>query len=102
VNGEILSVANSELLSERPEGGFGEVDVIVPSSGPVVVGLETTGVPSGTTVDVTVKPRVGGAPHVEHATLTACGTDGSCIASVLVDLAPGAYVIEARATFQLP
>jgi hypothetical protein len=102
VNGEILSVANSELLAERPEGGFGEVDVIVPSSGPVMVALETTGVPSGTTVDVTVKPRVGGAPHVEHVTLTACGTNGTCVASVLVDLAPGAYVLEARATFQLP
>jgi hypothetical protein len=102
VNGEILSIANSELLSERPEGGFGVVDVVVPAPGPVAIDLKTTEVPGGTLVDVTVKPRVGGAPRVEHAPLSTCGTNGTCTASVLVDLAPGAYVIEARATFQLP
>jgi hypothetical protein len=64
----------------------------------------TTGVPSGTVVSVSVKPRVGGPPLVLTPTLepASCNAAGDCTAAVAVDLPSGAFVIEARATFQRP
>ena len=66
------------------------------------VGLSTSGVPTGTTVNVTVKPRVGGVPIVTPVTLTSCDPNGACLANVTFNLAAGGYFIEARATFSTP
>jgi hypothetical protein len=92
------------MVPEPPRGGFGVVDIILPAPGPVLVNLATTGVPTGTNVEVTVKPRVGGAAMVETFMLTAgdCDAGGDCFPATTFDLAAGAYTIEARATFQTP
>ena len=68
----------------------------------VFVDLETTGVPLGTNVEVTIKPHVGGVPLVATAPLEPpdCDSAGMCAVSVAVNLTPGGYVIEARATFE--
>jgi hypothetical protein len=85
-----------------PQGGVGGIDVFVPAPGPTEIDLSTSGVPSGTTIQVSVKPRVGGALLVLSAALTNCDSSGNCVASMSPTLASGAYVIEARATFQTP
>jgi hypothetical protein len=83
-------------------GNLGGIDVFVPVPGPTEIDLATSGVPSGTTVAVTVKPRVGGTVVTLNTVLTNCDTAGNCIAAVTPTLASGAYVLEARATFQTP
>ena len=73
-----------------------------PVPGPTEINLATSGVPSGTTVAVSVKPRVGGTLLTLNTVLTNCDTAGNCIAAVTPTLASGVYVLEARATFQTP
>jgi hypothetical protein len=86
-----------------PVGQFGSIDINLPAPGDVVVGLSTSGVPSGTTVLVTVKPRIGAAPVSSPVPLPAgsCDDQGVCTAVTSFTLAAGAYVVEARATFQV-
>lgn len=84
-----------------PIGFQNAVDLIVDAPGVVQVGLATTDVPAGTDVAVTVKPRVGAPPTTQSVTLVSC-TAGACTASASFDLAAGAYVVEARATFEAP
>lgn len=86
-----------------PVGQFGAIDINLPAPGDVVVGLSTSGVPSGTTVLVTVKPRIGAAPVSSTVPLAAgnCDEQGVCTAVTSFSLAAGAYVVEARATFQV-
>ena len=84
-----------------PQGWLGAIDVVLPAPGDTVVSLQTTGVPSGTTVEVKVKPRMGAAPTTATVALTNCNASGVCTAATNFNLAAGAYVIEARATFQV-
>jgi hypothetical protein len=87
---------------QQPLTGFrGGVDLVVPAPGVIDVDLETSDVPSGTDVEVTVKPRVGGDPVSQRVTLASCASQ-LCTASIPFDLAAGAYVVEARATFEIP
>jgi hypothetical protein len=58
--------------------------------------------PSGTTVAVTVKPRIGGPPVSQTVPLGNCDVSGGCDALATFNLGAGAYVVEARATFQIP
>ena len=104
VNGQTQSLANGQLLREIPQGGLGAVDVILSVPGVATIDLATSGVPSGTTVEVTAKPRLDGPPVSTSTTLEPgdCDAAGNCVAAVAFDLPPGAYVIEARATFQTP
>ena len=83
-----------------PQGVFGAIDVQVPVPGPSAIDLQTDGVPSGTTVQVMVKPRVGAAAVSQNVTLTNCDAQSRCLASATFDLAAGTYAVEARATFQ--
>jgi hypothetical protein len=104
VDGETVSLVNGELLSELPQGGFGLIDVQLPAPGVVDVGISARGVPSGTTVDVTMKPSPGGTPYTESVLLDPadCDAAGDCTATAAFDLAAGRFVIEAVATFQTP
>jgi hypothetical protein len=104
VNGQTTSIANGEPLATLPQGGFGAVDVLMSSPGVANIELATTAVPAGTTVEVTAKPRVGGPPVSMSTTLDPgnCDSQGNCIAEAAFALPSGAYVIEARATFQTP
>jgi hypothetical protein len=99
-----ITQVGGQTVPIPPQGSLRGVDVTLPAPGLVSIRLATSGVPSGTKVDVTAKPRVGGAPVVQSVTLgqanSTCTTAGDCDASVVVDLPAGVYVIEAQATFQ--
>lgn len=97
-----ITSVSGQAVPNPPQGGFGAVDLVLPTPGQASIGLATSGVPSGTIVNVTVKPRVGAAPVTLPTTLTNCDANGACLASVNLDLPAGAYVVEARATFQTP
>src|SRR5262245_12588668 len=96
----ITSVAG-QPVPPSPQGVFGAVDIVLPMPGSAAVVFSTFGVPTGTTVNVTVKPKVGTGADSRTATLTNC-TNGNCIENVTFDLAAGSYFIEARATFATP
>jgi hypothetical protein len=84
-----------------PQGTFGSIDVVVPVPGATSVDVATSGIPGGTTVQVTVKPRLGAQPISTNVPLSTCNTAGDCQATALFTLPAGAYVVEARATFQI-
>lgn len=84
-----------------PQGVFGGIDVTVPVSGITPIDVTTTGIPGGTTVLVTVKPRRGAHPVSESALLSGCSGAGQCQATATFNLAAGTYLVEARATFQV-
>jgi hypothetical protein len=85
-------------------GTQGVVDVVVPVAGTTTVEFETSGVPAGTLVDVSLVPRIGGGKATQSVLIDAldCDAGGDCIGVASVDLASGTYVVEARPTFQTP
>ena len=85
---------------DYPQGFNGEIDMIVEEPGDVTFSFETHEVPSGTVLAVAVKPVVGGDPITREVTLDACGA-GMCTKQLTVNLDPGAYIAEARATFEV-
>lgn len=95
----ITSVAG-QAVSEFPQGVFGVVDVQLAVPGPTTIDLQTNGVPTGTVVAVTVKPRFGPTLAPVNVTLSNCAPSGICLASATIDLLAGIYTLEARATFQ--
>jgi hypothetical protein len=97
-----ITQVNGNPVPEDPQGHRGSIDIILPAPGVTGVDVATTGVPSGTTVQVTVKARMGAAPVVANIPLTSCDAQGNCTGSTTFNLIAGAYVIEARATFQVP
>ena len=96
-----ITSINGQLPPAVPQGGYGAIDVVLPAPGVTGVDVATSGVPSGTTVLVTVKPRIGGAALSATVPLNACNTAGECTATTAFNLAAGAYFVEARATFQV-
>jgi hypothetical protein len=97
-----VTAVGGRPVPEVPQGNFGAVDVQIPVPGPAAIDLVTEGVPTGTTVQVKVKARIGAAPVSQDVTLSNCDATAHCLASVTFDLAAGTYAVEARATFQLP
>lgn len=99
-----ITSVNGAAPPNPPLGALGRIDIVLQTGGVVPIGVETASVPAGTTVEVTAKPRVGGAPIVSTATLDSgnCTGAGICTALVAPDLSPGNWLIEARATFSTP
>lgn len=91
------------VTPDFPRGHLGQIDMVVDAPGVVQVDLATQDVPAGTDLAVTVKPKVGGVPLEQRVTLDpgSCSA-GSCVAALGVDLGPGSYIVEARATFEAP
>jgi len=85
-------------------GAKGGIDMVLPAPGKVRIQVETTAVPAGTTVAVTVKPKVGGTVLRQSAEINAsgCSSDGKCTTYVEMEIPSGAFVAEAIATFQTP
>jgi hypothetical protein len=95
-----ITSINGVEVPVPPQGGYGAaVDVVIPAPTIVPVNFATSGVPTNTTVEVTVKPRVGPPPQTTTATLTNCDSAGNCLGTVSFNLIAGTYVVEARATF---
>ena len=97
----VTSVAG-HTISATPQGNSGATDLVLGAPGVTSIDFATAGVPAGTTVNVTVKPRVGGAPATNTVPLNDCDPDGTCSGTTTFTLAAGAYFIEAQATFQTP
>ena len=96
-----ITTINSLAIADPPAGIFGTaLDVVIPTPGLVPVTFSTSGVPTNTTVEVTVKPRVGPPPQTQTVTLTNCDSAGNCQGAASFNLAAGTYIVEARATFQ--
>jgi hypothetical protein len=95
-----ITSVGGQAVPAVPQGSFGTIDVVIPVPGTTNIDLATTGVPGGTTVMVTAKPRLGPALSPVSVPLATCNSAGSCQATAVFNLAAGAYVIEARATFQ--
>jgi hypothetical protein len=97
-----ITAVAGQAISATPQGAYGIVDLVLPIAGPTSVDLSTSGVPTGTTLNVTVKPRVGGAPVTNTIALSNCDANANCLATTSFTLAAGSYFVEARATFQTP
>jgi hypothetical protein len=97
-----ITSVGGQAVPQPPQGGLGNVDLVLAAPGATDIAFTTSGVPTGTTVNVTVKPRVGGAPMVTPVTLSSCDPNGTCLANVSFNLAAGGYFVEARATFSTP
>ena len=95
----ITSVAGNAVPAV-PQGTFGNIDIVVPVPGATSIDVATSGIPGGTTVQVTVKPRLGAQPLSTTVPLSTCNAAGNCQATAVFNLVAGAYVVEARATFQ--
>lgn len=95
----IITAVAGNAVTAVPQGVFGSIDVVVPAPGLTSVDLATAGIPGGTTVQVTVKPRIGLQPVSQTVPLSSCNGAGNCQATAVFNLPAGAYVIEARATF---
>jgi hypothetical protein len=96
-----ITAVAGQGLPAVPQGGYGAIDVVLPAPGVTGVDIATSGVPSGTTVLVTVKPRIGGNALSSTVPLATCNSAGECTATTAFSLSAGAYVVEARATFQV-
>ena len=104
----ITSVAG-QTVPANPQGVFGGVDIVLPVPGSTPVVFATSGVRVGTTVNVTVKPKVGcingNCVTTPTATLTSTLTNcsnGNCLENVTFNLPAGSSFIEAPATFSTP
>jgi hypothetical protein len=97
-----ITAVAGQAISATPQGAFGIVDLVLPVPGAASVDFTTSGVPTGTTVNVVVKPRVGGNATTNTIALSNCDASGNCLGTTSFTLAAGAYFIEARATFQTP
>ena len=96
-----ITHVNGNPVPEPAQGYRGAIDIVLPAPGVVSVDIVTTGVPSGTTVEVKSKARIGADPVTSTVPLTNCDAQGNCIATATFNLNAGASVIEARATFQV-
>jgi hypothetical protein len=97
-----ITAVSGQAISPTPQGAYGVVDLVLPVAGPTSIDFSTSGVPTGTTVNVTVKPRVGGTPATNTIALSNCDGSGNCLATTSFTLPAGSYFVEARATFQTP
>lgn len=97
-----ITTVGGAAVPESTTGATGGTDIVLPAPGPTTIGFRTSGVPSGTTVLVTVKPRINGVPVSATVPLVNCDGTGVCNETAVFNLAAGAAVVEARATFQVP
>lgn len=96
-----ITHVNGNAVPVPPQGFRGSIDLTLPAPGVTSVDIATSGVPSGTTVEVKVKPRLGAAPQTAVVPLDNCDAQGQCTATTTFTLSAGAYLVEARATFQV-
>ena len=97
-----ITAVGGQPIPQPPQGGLGNVDLVLPAPGQTDVGFSTTGVPTGTTVNVTVKPQRRRLADCHAGDAHKLRTNGACLGNVSFNLAAGAYFVEARATFATP
>ena len=99
-----ITAIGGQAVPETLKGVHGNVDLMLKAPGAVKVQVLTRGVPAGTTVEVAMKPKVGGAALRDRVELNAsgCNPKGECTAFISFELPSGTYFAEAQATFQTP
>jgi hypothetical protein len=99
-----ITTVAGKPVPENPKGWQAGIDMMIPAPGVVKLQLATSGVPVGTTVEVAMKPKVGGTAIRERTELNPsnCNPKGECTAFISFELPSGAYYAEATATFQTP
>lgn len=97
-----ITAVDGRPVTPPAQGFRGLIDVTLDAPGETIVDFSTAGVPSGTTVAVVVKPRIGAGSQSQLVPLSACNGDGACTGAATFNLAAGVYTVEARATFQIP
>lgn len=99
-----ISSVDGEPVPESLSGPTGGMDLLLAAPGPIQFQIESAGVPAGTTIDLGIKPKVGGAALHETGAIDPgnCDAAGQCTTFITVDLPSGAYFAEAEATFQTP
>jgi hypothetical protein len=104
INGADTSENNGELLWDAPAGALGGVDITIDVPGEVAVDIITEGVPSGTILDLNVKPVHGDDASTVSVTIDPadCNAAGDCSSLAIVPLVAGTFYLEAEATFQTP
>lgn len=88
-------------IPAEPQGFRGVNDILVDRPGPIAVTVNSTDVPSGTDLELTVKPRAGDAVVDRLPIDPATCTGEICDTVFDIELLPGAYFLEARATFEV-
>jgi hypothetical protein len=99
-----ITAVDGTPVPEVLQGSVGGVDFVVSAPGVVNLQVETSNVPAGTTVEVAVKPRIGGTALRETVLLEQqnCDSAAQCIVFASFDLQSNTYFAEAQATFQTP
>jgi hypothetical protein len=98
-----ITHVNGDPVPVPPQGFRGAIDLTLPAPGVTSIDVATSGVPSGTTVEIKVKPRLGAPLPASVVPLQPanCNPQGQCTATTTFNLSAGAYLVEARATFQV-
>ncbi len=103
----VVSLANAPTLSivsvggiqapSNPTGAGGGLDMTLPNqTGPTTIELAASGIPLGTTIDVSIKPAKGSPVSATSAALT--GTVSSSTATATATLPSGSSIIAASVT----
>jgi len=95
---------DGEPVPEILSGSVGGIDLIVPAAGEISLQLETQGIPSGTSLNVSVKPKLGGPAITKSVPVDPdnCENTGHCIVIATFNLLSNTYFAEAVATFLVP
>ena len=99
-----ITAVDGTTVPEVLQGAVGGVDFVLSAPGVVNLQVETSNVPAGTTVEVAVKPRIGGTALRETVLLEQqnCDSAAQCVVFASFDLQSNTYFAEAQATFQTP
>jgi hypothetical protein len=98
-----ITAVQGAATPAQPVGFLNQIDMIVTEPGIVRFDVQTRDVPTGTDVEIALKPRLGALPVTQRVTLA----PGDCVSGVCdidasFELVPGGYIAEARATFEVP
>ena len=99
-----ITAVDGEPVPEILSGSVGGIDLVVSAAGEINLQLETQGVPSGTSLNVSVKPKVGGPAFTKSVLVDPdnCENTGHCTVIATFNLPSNAYFAEAVATFLVP
>ena len=104
VSSVAITAVDGEPVPEILSGSVGGIDLVVPAAGEISLQLETQGIPSGTSLNVSVKPKLGGPAIIKSVLIDPdnCENTGHCTVIATFNLPSNAYFAEAVATFLVP
>jgi hypothetical protein len=95
-----ITAVGGQGVPNPPRGQFGPTDVTLTAPGTSTVELAASGIPLGTTIQVTVKPEASTMPSTTYTSTPLSGALESSTATASVNFpALNSYYLEARATY---